>query len=271
MKANYSAKNCQPALNTSEAAARWIRVLTADLASRVNEDQDHRFPRTITIHHRHGGTTKSRQAPLPVTKEMGKEFLYTHALSLWRGIEAEGRAFPANNISIAISGFGDVEDRVQGIQGFLIPGVQSTHPWKGEAAKQTNNEVQGKRKRDDEGIARFLMKKGELPSQTLLQHRDEQMMGEVARDEQMDMGETYKCSQCHKNIPLQDMEEHEDYHLALELSKGSPVRGPQPAQLNTKPISKEEKKGSRRKSKPVEKGQRRLEFGTESRTLAKSV
>src|SRR5271170_6159807 len=35
------------------------------------------------------------------------------------GIEAEGQAFPANNIGVAVSGFRDVEHRVQGIQAFL--------------------------------------------------------------------------------------------------------------------------------------------------------
>ena len=254
--ANRSAKNFQPALNTSEQAARWLRVLTADLASRVNEDEDHRLPKTITIHHRHGGTTKSRQAPLPVAKEMGKEFLYTHALSLWRGIEAEGRAFPANNISVAVSAFGDVEDRVQGIQGFLVPGVQKTHTSsKVEAVKPMNTEVLGKRKREDEGIAKFLTKKEESTPPPELKTE------EGVESEEMDMGETYVCSKCHKHIPLQQMEEHEDYHMALELSKGSPVRAPPPSQLKTKPISKEEKKGPKKKTKPVEKGQRRLEFG----------
>ena len=50
--------------------------------------------------------------------------------------------------------------------------------------------------------------------------------------------------------------------MALELSKGSPLRAPPPSQLKTKPMSKDEKKGPTKKTKPVEKGQRRLEFGT---------
>ena len=96
------------------------------------------------IHDRHGETTKTRQALWPVAKEMGKEFLCTHTLSSWRGIEAEGRAFPANNISVAVSGFGDVESWVQGIQGFLVPAVQMTHTsLKVEAAKPSNTEVLG--------------------------------------------------------------------------------------------------------------------------------
>jgi DNA polymerase eta len=192
-----------------------------------------------------------------VAKEMGKEFLFTHALSLWRGIEAEGRAFPANNISVAVSGFGDVEDRVQGIQSFLVPGVQKTHnSLKVEAVKPSNTEaLLGKRKREDEGIAKFLTKKEESTPPP------EPKTEESVEGEEMDMGETYVCSKCHKHIPLQEMEEHEDYHMALELSKGSPVRAPPLSQLKTKPISKEEKKGLKKKTKPVEKGQQRLEFG----------
>jgi DNA polymerase eta len=257
------AKNFQPALNTSEAAARWLRVLTADLASRVNEDEDHRLPKTITIHHRHGGITKSRQAPLPVSKEMGNEFLYNHALSLWRGIETEGRAFPTNNISVALSGFGEVEDKVQGIQGFLVPGVQSAHTMSGGTVGQNHSEVLGKRKREDEGIGKFFSRKEEsaTPPNEDMEAENQEAVVEAGGDE-MDEAETYMCERCHKRILWHEMEEHDDYHVALELSKGPLIRPPPPPQLKTKSSSKEEKKGPRKKSKPVEKGQKRLEFGT---------
>src|SRR5271170_282421 len=64
------------------------------VSSQLFSDQtkEHRIPKTITIHHRHAGTTKSRQAPLPVAKVMGKEFLCTHALSLW-GLRQRDRHF----------------------------------------------------------------------------------------------------------------------------------------------------------------------------------
>ena len=231
-------------------------MLTADLVSRVNEDKDHRLPRTITIHHRHGGTTKSRQSPLPAVKEMGNEFLYTHALSLWRGIEAEGHAFPANNISVAVSGFGDVEDGVQGIQGFLVPVVQAKNSIKTEVVKQSTPDVLGKRKREEDGIAKFLTRKEEFTPPLM-----ERVKEDIMEGDEMETEDTYVCSKCHKHIPLQEMEQHEDYHVALELSKGSPIRAPPPAQVKAKPISKEEKKGPKKKTKPVEKGQRRLEFG----------
>jgi len=259
-----SAKNFQPALNTSESAARWLRVLCADLASRVGEDEDHRLPRTLTIHHRHGGSTKSRQVPLPMAKEMDKEFLYIHALSVWRVIEAEGRAFPANNISVAISGFGDVEEGVQGIQGFLVKGLQSQKALiKGQ---ERGNEVLGKRKRDEAGIARFFPHKDDTSQgHPNLEGQDEAILLETEMefqpDAELEFDDTYICSRCQKSIPIEETEVHEDYHLALELSKGSPIRATPATQGRGQTIGKEEKKGPRRKQKVVEKGQRKLEFG----------
>ena len=243
-----SAKSFQPALKTSESAAGWLRILTADLASRLGEDEDHRLPRTVVIHYRHGGTTKSRQAALPMAKDMDKGFLYLHALNLWRGIEA----YPTNNISVGLSGFGDVEEGVQGIQGFLVRGQQNQAQW------QDRNEILGKRKRDDPGIARFFSKKDDASPE---EPDFGEQSGFVPSDMEGDTAETYTCAQCQKAIPIPEIEVHEDYHVALELSRVSPIRPAPTTQGTGKVMAKEEKKGPKRKEKAVEKGQRRLEFG----------
>jgi hypothetical protein len=171
---------------------------------------------------------------------MDKEFLFNHASNVWRGIEAEGRAFPANNISIAISGFGDIEDGVQGIQSFLVRG-QTTHE---------RTEISGKRKRDDSGIAKFFPKR---------ESEQEEAEDKIPSDSESE--KTYICPKCQKAIEFQEMEVHEDYHVALELSKGSPTRVAPAVQGRGTVIGKEEKKGPKKKSKVVEKGQKRLEFG----------
>jgi DNA polymerase eta len=243
-------------LNNTESASRWLRILTADLASRINEDEDHRLPRTLTIHHRSGGQTKSRQAPLPLSKEMDKEFLFTHALSLWRVIEAEGRAFPAINISVAISGFGDVEEGVQGIKGFLVSGPQTHNGPSNHAAPM---DVLGKRKQDDSGIARYFPKRDDNSPEHGGGVGDDVMPEDIEMEDPV--GETYLCAQCQKPISLQDMEVHEDYHVALDLSRESvPVRRVSAVQSKAKRVSTD-KKGPKKKGKPVEKGQKKLEFG----------
>lgn len=252
-----SAKNFQPALNTSQSVERWLRILTADLASRLRGDEDHRLPKTITIHHRHGGSTKSRQAQLPTAKEMDKTFLFDHAWSLWRGIETEGRAFPANTISIAVSGFGDVEHGVQGIQGFLVPGIQSHGRLENEE-HYGNSDVLGKRRRNDSGIAKFFPKKEETQSEIVSNAKGDVRLASV----EPNTDETYHCPHCLKSIPLQQLEEHDDYHIALELSRGSPARPVPTKQLKVEDLAKEETRGPKKKGgKLLEKGQKRLEFG----------
>jgi DNA polymerase eta len=199
-------------------------------------------------------------------------------MSLWRVIEAEGRAFPAINISIAVSAFGDVEDGVQGIQGFLVKG-----PGPSKGIQQSGEkETLGKRKREDSGIAKFFSKTDEMqlpisekaqspekeekagttegPSEMIVDTtlEEDSVIPEVDAEEDL-----YTCSRCHKKIPVFEMEEHEDYHVALELSKGSPMRAP-PTMTAPQPkpkLAKPEKKGPKRKGNQIEKGQRKLEFG----------
>jgi hypothetical protein len=187
---------------------------------------------------------------------MDQEFLFTHALSLWRVIEAEGRAFPAINISVAVSGFGDVEDGVQGIKGFLIQGSKTNT---GSLSHSAPVEVLGKRKRDDSGIAKFFPKKDDSSPEHVIGAED----GSVLEDVEMvdHGGETYLCPRCQKQILLEEMEVHEDYHVALDLSKESPIRAGPAGQSKAKELPKNEKKGVKKKGKPVEKGQRKLEFG----------
>ena len=262
-----SAKNFQPALNTSESAARWLRVLTADLASRLQEDEDHRLPKTIVIHHRHGRTRKSRQAPLPVASAMDKEFLFAQALSLWHVIEMEGRAFPANDINVALSGFGDVEDGVQGIQAFLVKTPSSAI-----SPNPAKIEGLGKRKRAESSeITKFFSRKVQdsLVENSVPMVRNEQgddLHEDDPTEDREDVDDladtTYSCQKCGSRIPLEEMEVHEDYHVALELSKALPSP-PQKAATgrhakNQDP--KETRKHRPKKGRKEEKGQMKLEF-----------
>jgi DNA polymerase eta len=228
------------------------------------------LPKTIVIHHRHGGTTKSRQTPLPIAKEMDKEFLFAHALSLWRTIEMEGRAFPANNISVAVTGFSDVEDGVQGIKAFLVKDFSVVRN-----LNSSEVEVLGKRKRHESaGITKFLSQKNEDNSRegepAIPQFQREDVQSEIEQevkrndedeDDRVDDA-TYSCHKCRRRIPLEELEVHEDYHVALELSRRSPIQSSKPAiGLPTRNLdTKEGKRPIQRKGRKEEKGQMKLEF-----------
>jgi len=200
-----------------------------------------------------------------------------HAMSVWRGIELEGRAFPAINISIGLSGFGDVENGVQGIQGFLVKAQEQSKLGQSSVEK----EVLGKRKRDDSGIAKFFSKADETrqespeklgsPEKPVDRSPEDGDLsvdkGIVEDPSTAEMGDEdmYPCPRCHKKIPIFEMEEHEDYHVALDLSRGSPIRAPPiNATSSAKPkpkMAKSEKRGPKNRGNQIEKGQRKLEFG----------
>lgn len=197
---------------------------------------------------------------------MDNEFLFNQASSLWRVIEMEGRSFPANNISVAVTGFGDVEDGIQGIQGFLVKNQSSAGP-----PNSARVEVGGKRKRDSLGITKFFTQKVEdtvagedEPMLMYEQHQANQDHPDTEGQgyDQQDLEEvddtTYSCKKCDRRIPFEEMEVHDDYHVALELSMESP-RPPKKPRTVLQATKRETRKPPKR-GKMEEKGQMKLEF-----------
>lgn len=119
IKSMLSAKSFRPQIDAPAQAERWIRVLAADLASRLLEDPDARRPRTLTMHHRVPGASKSRQAQIQRGPELSAEHVAHLGMKLFHQINSEGRAFPCFNLSLALSGFEGLEDGVQDIGGFF--------------------------------------------------------------------------------------------------------------------------------------------------------
>jgi len=199
---------------------------------------------------------------------MDKDFLFTHALSIWRAIEAEGRAFAAINVSVGVSGCAEGEEHGRGIQGFLVPGRPGMQAG-GANAGTGATEGLGKRKREEEGIAKFFGKREDTqspdggndikPDSPDDVEEDIVLPDETEQEEQM---ETYLCPKCQKQISIVEMEIHEDYHVALDLSRGSPVRAaPLAPPAKGKIAAKKGRKEGKKEAKGVEKGQMKLPFG----------
>lgn len=160
IKSMLSAKSFRPSINTQEQAIRWLRIFAADIYSRLVEEgvvANKRRPKTMNLHHRQGGQTRSRQAPIPQAKTIDEALLFDLAKSLLNHIILEGRVWPCANLSLSVGGFEDGITGNMGIGAFLV---------KGNEAKTTKESVQGdmyqrteKRKRaEDGGIQRFFSK-----------------------------------------------------------------------------------------------------------------
>ena len=125
IKSMLSAKSFRPSINTLEQANRWLRIFVADIYSRLVEEgvvENKRRPKTINLHHRHGGQTRSRQAPIPQGRKIDEPSLYGLAKTLMGQVVMEGRVWPCSNISLSVGGFEDGISGNMGIGAFLVKG-----------------------------------------------------------------------------------------------------------------------------------------------------
>ncbi|CAL3971074.1 unnamed protein product [Diplocarpon coronariae] len=128
IKSMLSAKSFRPSINTPEQAHRWLRIFAADIYSRLVEEgvlENKRRPKTMNLHHRSGGQTKSRQAPISLGKKIDEVGLFELARNLLGQIILEARAWPCANLSLSVGGFEDGVIGNMGIGAFLLKGDEA--------------------------------------------------------------------------------------------------------------------------------------------------
>jgi DNA polymerase eta len=167
IKSMLSAKSFQPSINTYEQAVRWLRIFVSDIYSRLLEEgvlENRRRPKTITLHHRQGGETRSRQAPIPLGTTLNEASLFDLARTLLNQIIQEGSVWPCANLSLSVGGFENGISGNMGIASFLVKGQEAKAT--GPNTRESEDGIQGrseKRRRRDGGaqnIQRFFKTEG---------------------------------------------------------------------------------------------------------------
>ena len=289
IKSMLSAKSFRPSVNNVEQANKWLRIFAADIYARLVEEgvlENKRRPKTITLHHRQGGQTRSKQLPIPQGKKIEESILFELAKALLGQVLVDGRVWPCANLSLSVGGFEEGVAGNKGIDNFLLKGDEAKAamgvPYRSNTTTPTLDETRPeKRRRLNEGhnIAHFFSK-GESTGETEDESADD-FVGEYDRDAEAEHRNedpdshphhlhrsgiaSYFCHPCQKAISETDRSEHEDWHYAKELQaqdtpavKGPPNSRP-PGHSSTKP--KRGGVGSRGRSSKPEKGQSRLAFG----------
>lgn len=302
IKSMLSAKSFRPSINTPEQAHRWLRIFVADIYCRLVEEgvlENKRRPKTINLHHRQGGQTKSRQAPIPAGRKLDESGLYDLAKNLLGQIILEGRVWPCANLSLSVGGFEDGVTGNMGIGAFLMKGEPKASSSRDASMTVAGEDRPEKRRRlePDAGIGRFFIK-----SDSKGEHDDEfgaQLPGMKYRldeGQDADMSESEKvayslpheatephnepllstsesglyqqsishcmCPRCSQALGSADaLQSHLDWHMAKDLQDKDRGRfqPKPPAASNTKAAAPASKKKSTR-GKP-EKGQSKLAFG----------
>jgi DNA polymerase eta len=289
IKSMLSAKSFRPSINTMEQGNRWLRIFVADIYSRLVEEgvvENKRRPKTITLHHRQGGQTRSKQLPIPQGKGIDEVTLFELAKTLLGQVVVDGRAWPCANLSLSVGGFEDGVAGNKGIDVFLLKGEEARAamdvPSRSTTATPIHDERRPEKRRrlDDAPSITHFFSKGESTGdgedisvdEGLDDHANEDDDGnrshlEVshqAPQHQTDIA-TYFCKSCQRSIDEADRHEHEDWHFAKELqAQDTPaVVGPSnsrpPGTAHSKP--KRGAVSARGRGAKPEKGQSRLAFG----------
>jgi DNA polymerase eta len=291
IKSMLSAKSFQPVINSMEQAVRWLRIFAADIFSRLVEEgvlEHRRRPKTIHLHHRSVGQTRSRSSSIPQGKALDEAVLFSLAKHMMTQIVNEGRVWPCTNLSLSVGGFEDGVTGNMGIGAFLLKGdearmskVTSREP----PLDLSLHEPQGKKKRIEKtGIQRFFPKKGASNNGEDEHHNDTTDLGPTQagverRISDLEDPQTptagYMCSRCHAMIEsTEEIQSHNDWHMARDLQDkeergGQTFAGSKPAvpRSQGKAITNPPRISSRGSGsggggdRRLEHGQSKLKFG----------
>ncbi|KAL2849222.1 hypothetical protein BJY01DRAFT_210901 [Aspergillus pseudoustus] len=279
IKSMLSAKSFRPSINSLDQAEKWLRIFAADIYGRLVEEgvlENKRRPKTAALHHRQGGQARSRQLPIPGSATIDENLLFELGTALLRQVAADGSAWPCANLSLSVGGFEDGVSRNRAIDGFLLKGDQAkavesltrTHIADELQAQQPDEK---RRKIEDGGLRRFFNRPSDSETNVFPepgQQGNESVPG-VDNTPSHDKLEgealnVLSCSRCGKAIPVDEEEEHNDWHFAkdIEAQDREAVRDSQTTQLPNRALpSSSRAKSSRGGRGKHEKGQTRLTFG----------
>ncbi|KAI9814529.1 MAG: DNA-directed DNA polymerase eta rad30 [Thelocarpon impressellum] len=301
IKSMLSAKSFRPTIHSLEQAVRWLRIFVADIFSRLVDEgvlENKRRPKTINLHHRQRGQTRSRQAPIPQGRQIDESMLLDLSKNLLNLVIAEGKAWPCANLSLSVGGFEDGITGNQGIGAFLVTGEEAramqhtSH--NSEVTPDYRHQAEKRRRTDDGGIQRFLMRRdtsrdeneGESGSEERprVAGQEATITGGLELRESGRAGSeqtmlhqlpitTYFCEECRKPVPIDETDEHQDWHFAKSIQAEdhgeSDAAGPSsrtpPADDPGKTKSRAARGGHREAggaaARKLEKGQSKLAFG----------
>ena len=304
IKSMLSAKSFRPTINTEDQALKWLRIFVADIYNRLIVEgilENKRRPRTINLHHRQSGVTRSRQLPIPMGKKIDEGVLLDLAKTLMGQVIVDGRAWPCANLSLSVGGF---EEGIAGnktLGGFILTGeaakvMQDSHTKPNINTPDAEEHPSKRRRTDDGGLHKFFgrqdssreefdetstVERGSTPdsrpNSAMLKPASKDS-GPLASDG-LPIAETigrdldgtkaaadaYTCSKCQASISIYEQAEHDDWHFAKDLQAEDRIVSSSTHASHgigaVKPKAVKPHKGPRKPGGGDEKGQKKLVFG----------
>ncbi|KAI0458453.1 impB/mucB/samB family protein [Xylaria acuta] len=285
IKSMLSAKSFQPTITSMEQAVKWLRIFAADIFSRLIEEgvlEHKRRPKTVHLHHRSAGQTRSRSSGIPQGKPLQEIILFDLAKHMMAQIVSEGRVWPCANLSLSVGGFEDGVTGNMGISTFLLKGDEarvSRVTLHDSPLDQSSHEPQEKKRRlESTGIQRFFPKKetsagedeedGKQAVDFDHTHEDVERRVSDSRSRQASITD-YMCSRCNAGLESAEaLQHHNDWHMAKDLqdeergkSTFASSKPAVPRSQRNATLTPRKKPSGAGGGKKLEQGQSRLKFG----------
>ncbi|TWU74686.1 DNA-directed DNA polymerase eta rad30 [Metarhizium rileyi] len=292
IKSMLSAKSFRPSISTEEQALKWLRIFVGDIFSRLVEEgvlDNRRRPRSINLHHRHAGQTRSKQSPISLGKAIDEEFLFHLAKDLLAQILAEGRVWPCANLSLSVGGFEDGVKGNRGIGAFLVKGEEGAALGRSSSPEKRSTGVEvhaHKKPRTANDIQRFFSKDGIVNRESLSatggedapRYMRDDVQTSALADEREVTGSTgrrspqgqaritsFVCARCDfVSADAEELQSHEDWHMAKDIQEEERVKHTLAQKPPTSRSSTPKGPGAaskRSRGSKLEQGQQKLNFG----------
>ncbi|KAG5653390.1 hypothetical protein H0H81_000777 [Sphagnurus paluster] len=255
-KSMLASKNLPTAITNASDGFKWIRVLAAELALRLNEAREmspNLWPKSIVLHARKGYEAgRSKQAAFPFMREVTVDTVAGVGNKLWKDLVGTSLVMNVTNIQLALTGIEGAEAGQRSIEGFFAGGQVSKRQRGDDSDDDDIQEISIDERLADEEMV-ITSDNGPDPAE----HPSTKMHST-----------SFVCPKCRKRISLHsptatsiDQQEqlaslrleHDDFHFAQELAKESvgglkPISGSLKKNTTSAPSSKgSPKKKKRRK------------------------
>lgn len=285
IKSMLSAKSFRPPYLPSNPtqAIPWLKVFVADIFARIEDESEivPRRPKVMSLRFASkSGLSKQRQAPIPAGGILDKGLLFKVAENLLKQhVAAEGSAmWPCIRLSMNVSGFEEREVGNANIGAFLLRGQDALDQRERKASgiEKPARSVytrDGRKRVVDAGITKFFGVRTSGSAENTPPGDEEEQQGISSPDhveQEAEPGEDqggyeipkFPCEKCGVMIPIDEGEEHRDWHFAKDLEmqdrESDSAGGRTPVAGAPAPGPSNKRKG---KSDPkLEKGQKRLAF-----------
>ncbi|KAJ6612308.1 hypothetical protein B0H10DRAFT_2053209 [Mycena sp. CBHHK59/15] len=235
-KSMLASKNLPQPITKASEGYHWIRLLAAELALRLNDARKvtpNMWPKTIVLHARKAyEAQRSKQAPFPFVRDVTVDVVAAAGDKLWKELVGVDSSIPmkVTNVSLAFNGIEGVESGLQNIGSFLTTGLASKRPLE-----------------EDPEDEKERVRAAKPPSRNIAKDLSSFVCSRCGQRSSLPRSAIRTDAERQETLALMQME-HEDFHLALDLSKVA--SNVSPVRESGKTKTEQPKKKKRRKETP---------------------